>query len=320
MVYLYIAIGVVGVLLLLLLTSFICFMKVFYSPSRKPLGEDEFEIPPGKEYEPYREVMVAWVKELRSMPYEELTIKSAEGLTLRGRYYECEKGAPIEILFHGYQGNAERDLAGGVERCFSLGHNVLLVNHRAGGDSDGHIITFGVKECDDCLLWINQVIEHFGKDVELVIGGVSMGAATVMMASGKELPENVKMILADCGYSSARAIIRKVIGEMHLPVKLLYPFVKLGARIFGGFDLEKEPPVEAVKKAKVPIIFLHGDIDGFVPCYMSHEVYAACASPKKLVEIPGAEHGVAFPANKELYLSSIREFMAENHLFEQEHT
>ena len=120
MVYLYIAIGVVGVLLLLLLTSFICFMKVFYSPSRKPLGEDEFEIPPGKEYEPYREVMVAWVKELRSMPYEELTIKSAEGLTLRGRYYECEKGAPIEILFHGYRGYAERDLNGGVERCFSL--------------------------------------------------------------------------------------------------------------------------------------------------------------------------------------------------------
>lgn len=301
-----------GVALILLLTALICFFRVFYSPKRKPLGPDEYDIPPGKIYEPFREGMIGWMKDIRTMPHEDVEVTSFDGLTLRGRYYECRKGAPMEILFHGYQGNSERDLCGGVRRCFALGRNALIVDQRACGRSDGHVITFGINERRDCLSWVNFAVEHFGKDVKIGITGISMGAATVMMAAAEEtLPENVIFALADCGYSSAREIIQKIMREMRLPVWLLYPFVRLGARLFGRFDLEETSPMEAVKKSRVPIIFFHGDTDDFVPCDMSRALFEACTAKKRLVIVPGAGHGLAFPMDQENYLNELRIFQNE---------
>jgi len=139
-----------------------------------------------------------------------------------------------------------------------------------------------------------------------------MGAATVIMAAEDDLPENVKFVLADCGYSSAKKIIMKVIGEMGLPPKLVYPFVKLGARIFGGFDLEETSPIEAVRKIKIPIIFVHGDADAFVPFEMSSEMYEACPlAQKRLIKIKNAGHGLAYPVAREQYVESLRECAEE---------
>ena len=122
-----------ALLLLILAVSYYCYRRVFYSPPREPTAADDYEIPPGKIYEEYRDKMVNWMKETRAMPCERVSITSFDGLTLRGRYYEYAKGAPVEILFHGYQGNSERDLCGGVQRCFALGRNALLVDQRASG-------------------------------------------------------------------------------------------------------------------------------------------------------------------------------------------
>ena len=295
-----------------LLTAYICFYRVFYSPKRKLPGPDEYDIPDGEIYEVFREDMVNWTKMIRSMPHEDLEIKSQDGLTLRGKYYEHHKGAMIEILFHGYGGYSERDLSGGVERCFALGRSAILVDQRGAGRSDGHVVTFGINERRDCVAWAKFVAEKFGADTKIVITGVSMGAATVMMAAGEEdLPENVVCVLADCGYSTAREIIKKVIREMKLPAELLYPFVKLGGRIFGGFDLEETTPLEAVKKCKIPVIFIHGDTDDFVPCEMSRRLYEACASQKSFKVIKGAGHGLAFPVDKEGYVSALADFQRE---------
>lgn len=300
------------IILLVFLTALICFFKVFYSPKRKPLGENDFPIPDGEIYEPFREEMVNWIKMTRSMPYERVSIKSFDGLTLRGKYYECAPGAPVELQFHGYKGCAERDMSGGVERAFALGRSVMLIDQRASGESDGHVISFGINEHKDCLKWVEYAVERFGKDVKIILTGISMGAATVVMASGKQLPDNVVCVLADCGYDSAKAIIMKVISEMELPAKLLYPFVKLGARVYGGFDLEETSPVEAVKNCKAPLIMFHGDTDAFVPYEMSEKVYAACPHKnKRLVKIEGAGHGLAFPVDKELYINSMRETIIE---------
>ena len=174
-----------GIIALILITSLVCFLMVFYSPKRKVLREDEYEIPKGDIYKVYQDDMIAWTKQIRSMPHEDLEVRSFDGLTLRGKYFEYEAGAPIELLFHGYKGNAERDLSGGVERCFKLGRNVILIDQRAAGKSDGHVISFGINERRDCHTWVKYAIERFGKDVKLIIGGVSMGAATVMMAAGE---------------------------------------------------------------------------------------------------------------------------------------
>jgi fermentation-respiration switch protein FrsA (DUF1100 family) len=255
--------------------------------------------------------MESWVRETRAMPREEMSITSFDGLTLRGRYYEYAPGAPLEILFHGYRGHAERDLSGGVERCFALGRNALVVNHRASADSDGHVISFGINERRDCLRWVDAAIARFGPDVKIILTGISMGGATVLMAAGEPLPPNVVCVLADCPYSDPGDIIRKVIREMKLPARLLYPFVKLGARLYGRFDLEETSPLRAMKTCRVPVIFIHGDTDAFVPCEMSTQVYEVCPTKKKLVMIPGAGHGLAYPADKELYLRSLREFQQE---------
>lgn len=312
MIGLTIALCALGALLLLVLvTAWICFVRVFYAPKRKVLGADEYDIPPGEIYESYRDEMIAWTKEARTLPHEEMTITTSDGLTLRGSYYECKVGAPIEILFHGYQGNAERDLAGGIGRCFALGRNALLVNQRASGSSDGHVITFGIKECKDCLVWVDHVLARFGEDTKIILTGMSMGAATVMMAAGETLPDNVVCVLADCGYTSARDIIRKIIREMHLPDGILYPFVKLGARLFGRFSLDSNSPLAAMKRCRLPIIFIHGEADDFVPCEMSRTLYEACRAPKKLVTVPHAGHGLAFPVDKEGYLAALRDFQNE---------
>lgn len=310
----------VFLLLTVLLTSYVCFYMVFYVPKKKKrmtqadidaITTAEPAIPSGDIYEIYREDMVNWTHAIRAMNPKTFEITSEDGLTLRARFYERSPDAPVEILFHGYRGSAERDLNGGVFRCAALGHSALLVDHRASGLSDGKVITFGIKEAEDCLLWIDFVIKHFGRDTSIFLGGVSMGAATVMMASGKDLPSNVKGILADCGYSSAKEIIKKVVREMKLPDHLLYPFIKLGARLYGGFDLDATSPVEAVRRSRVPIIFLHGDTDDFVPCDMSKACFDACASPKAFSVIHGAGHGLAYPVDKEGYVAAVRAFYEE---------
>ena len=289
-----------------LITAYICFRMAFYA-DRKPSTE-EYPIPEGEIYEPYREQMVAWMKETWEMPHEKMEIQSFDGLTLRGKYYECVPGGPIELMFHGYRGNADRDLCGGVQRCFALKRNTLIVDQRACGTSDGNIITFGIHESDDCHRWIAHLIQRFGPEVKIVITGISMGASTVMLAAGRELPSQVVGVLADCGYTSARDIIQVVIRQMKLPPKLAYPFVKLGARLFAHFDPDSDSSEEAMKRCKVPVLFIHGEADDFVPCDMSRKNYAACAAPKKIWTVPDAGHGLSILVDKQGYMQTLRDF------------
>ena len=308
MLYFWIAIGLFTILLLTLSISYYCYRRIFRAPKRKNLGEDEFEIPDGEVYLPFKDAMIDWIKKVRAMPHEDLSITSIDGLTLKGKYYECKKGAPIELLFHGYQGNGERDLSGGVERCFTLERNAIIIDQRACGESEGKVITFGIKEHLDCLKWIDFVISHFEEKCEIILTGISMGAATVMMTANKNLPTNVKYILADCGYTSPKAIIQKVIKDMKLPPKLIFPFVKIGAKLFGHFNLTETSPIECVQNAKKPIIFIHGENDDFVPCNMSKELFQVCSSNKSLVTIPQAGHGLAYPVDKQKYLQALKDF------------
>ena len=306
MIQLLAAIAIVSVIFLLI--SYILFRIVFYVPPRKASAAHKLILPPGKIYEPFYDQMRSWVLETRNTPHEVVSITSFDGLRLTGKYYEYAPGSPIELMFHGYRGNAERDLSGGLHRCFQLGHSALIVDQRCSGTSEGSVITFGIHEHRDCLSWIDFMLTHFGTDVRIILTGISMGASTVLIASGTDLPKNVIGILADCGFHSAKDVICSVAGSMHLPHKILYPFVKFSASYFGHFNLEEISAVEAVKKSKVPILFFHGLDDDYVPCYMSQINYEACVSRKKLVLIPGAGHGLSFPVAPEKYLDEMRSF------------
>ncbi len=296
-----------GLAVLVLLIAFLCFLMAFYAPRRKPVSEDEYPIPPGEIYLPYKEKMVAWMKETRAYPNREMSITSFDGLTLRGKFYECAPDAPIELMVHGYRGTAERDLCGGMQRAFALGHSVLLIDQRAHGLSDGHVITFGIRESRDCLDWIALLQQEFPTR-SIYLTGISMGAATVLTTAGYDLPPCVVGILADCGFTSTRDIIRKVIRQLHLPPAVMYPFVRLGARLFGGFDPEERSPLDAMPRCRVPVIFFHGDNDDYVPCDMSRQNHDACAAEKCLVIVPNAGHGLAYPIDCEAYIEALRRF------------
>ena len=308
MALLWICLIIIG--LSVLLTGAFYLMAFFVPPWRKRQRGGEISLPPGKAYLPYHDEMRGWIIKMREMPAEEMSITSHDGLRLSGRYYEHSPGSPLELMFHGYRGNAERDLSGGIERAFALGRSCLIVDQRCSGLSDGSCISFGIREKQDCLRWIDYAVKRFpGR--KIILTGISMGAATVLMASEEKLPQQVVGILADCGYSSARAVIYHVIRSLHLPARPLYPLVRLAGRILGGIDLEDSRPVEAVKKCTVPVIFFHGEADDFVPCSMSRENYEACPTRKALVTVPGAGHGLSYPADKELYLRELAEFFKD---------
>lgn len=305
---LYIVLGlIIFIVMLTLLTSYICFRMAFYAP--KPKGpKEEYPTPEGEIYEPFRELMISWIKETRALPSEDYSITSFDGLTLRGRYFEYAPGAPIELMLHGYRGESERDLCGGVQRCFELKRSALIVDQRSCGRSDGNVITFGIKEHKDCLAWVDFMVKRFGPDVKIILTGISMGASTVLMAAANPLPPNVVGVLADCGFTSAQDIIKNTIRQMKLPVAPLYPFVKLGAKIFGNFDLEETSAYEAVQSFTLPTIFFHGEADSYVPCSMSQQNYEACKSRKRILTVADAGHGLSYPVAPEAYLNALREF------------
>lgn len=287
--------------------AYLCYRMVFAVP--RGSTDDVHLLPKGEQYDKLRDKMLATVDTAAAIPFEDVFITTKDGLRLHGRYYETAPGAPVQILFHGYRSNAVRDFSGGLQLALESGCNALLVDQRAHGASEGKCLSFGVLERRDCLEWIEYVNERCGRDVPVVLVGVSMGAATVLMASGLELPENVAGIIADCGYTSPKAIICKVARDMKLPARLVYPLVRLGARLFGGFDPDECSTEDALRSAKVPVLLIHGEDDRFVPCEMSRTNHSACRSESVLLTVPGAGHGLSYLIDNAGYRSAVLSFL-----------
>jgi len=296
------------VLLLVLLISYITYRIAFYSSPTKR-GE-VLTLPQDADYtDKQRADLKELMDDMLQRPFETVSIRSVDGLTLYGRYYHFHDNAPIELQFHGYRGSAFRDYSGGNRLAREGGHNALVVDQRSQGMSEGNTITFGIMERLDCREWVRYIADRFGKDLPILLTGVSMGAATVLMASELELPGNVVGIIADSPFSSPEEIIRKVCGEdRKIPPTLAMPFIKLGARIFGKFNLSQADALHAVKNCKVPVLLVHGEADSFVPCDMSRKLFEACASDKRLETFPGAPHGFSLMVDPVRYRRMIGEF------------
>lgn len=277
----------------LYLGLWLLYYETFSVRSGKPM--DLLNVPQDSPYAPYRDRYVSSLDYIRSRPAELVTIPSFDGLELRGRYYAGTPGSPLRILFHGYRSaQAENDFCCGLESDLRRGFSVLLVDQRGQGRSQGDTITFGVLERVDCLYWAQYAARRFGTGTPVILGGMSMGAATVLMASCLDLPENVAGIVADSGYTSPGEIIRTVLRRRGLPPGPMYPLIRLSARLFGRFDPDAASVREAVSAARVPILFIHGQADQLVPCSMAREMYEACAGEKELITVPGAGHGLAY--------------------------
>jgi pimeloyl-ACP methyl ester carboxylesterase len=291
-----------------LVATYYAYRVTFYAAPRKG-NEDEYLIPTDEQYRKDTDRLRQSIQRLDALEYEPVMNRSFVGRTLFARYYHVKDGAPLQIQFHGYRGSALRDMCGGTPLAMKLGHNVLLVDQRAHGRSDGDTITFGVLERRDCLEWIRYAQKRFGTEIPIVLTGVSMGAATVLMASDLELPPAVKAVVADCPYSAPAEIIARVAQNMGLPGKPAAAVCALGGLIFGRFRLGSSSAVEAVRNSKLPILLIHGEDDRFVPCEMSRQIYDACGAVKRLETFPNAAHAMCYMADPVRYETVITDFL-----------
>lgn len=241
---------------------------------------------------------------------EEVVIYSYDGLRLVGDYLPTENARGTILLFHGWRGGTVADFGVTLQYYTGLGLNVLLVHQRAQGKSSGRFITFGIKERRDVHSWVQWHNERFGADKPVWIAGLSMGATTVLMACGEPFPENMRGVLADCGFTAPNDIISAVSRSMHVPPPLLVPLIGIHSRVFAGFGLKEYSTIDAMKQTTLPILFAHGESDAFVPCEMTKRNYAACASrDKTLLLVAEAGHGQCYPKQPERYRAAVRDFI-----------
>lgn len=212
------------------------------------------------------------------------------------------------IAAHGYTSGADH-MTRWVRNFYEEGYHVLAPDLRGHGQSDGHYIGMGWHDREDILLWVNEILK-INPDAEIMLFGISMGAATVMMASGEDLPPNVKVIVADCGYTSVSDVFIYQLDDLFdLPEFPVIQAANTVTKYRAGYDLYDASAVKQLENSSTPILFIHGDEDTFVPFEMLHELYDAANVEKEKLIIPGAGHGDAEKVDPELYWSTIWEFV-----------
>ena len=289
------------------LSLYLPYRIAFRSPQKGQ--NDIYRLPPGEQYEPRADEMRGMIRRMAAEPCERVSITSRDGLKLRGRLYlRGGPEAPVDLCFHGWRATGLRDFSGGGLFLLGERHNVLLVDQRAQGDSEGRTMTFGVMERWDCLAWLEFIQNRPELRGPVTLYGVSMGAATVLLTSALPLPGNVRCIIADSPYSSPAAILGKVSRDMGLPEKPALAMMRFGAALFGGFSFDGVNCMEAVKHTRVPILLIHGEEDRFVPLEMSREIAAANPEMIRLVTFPGAGHGLSYLTDTERYQHEVSEF------------
>ena len=267
----------------------------------------------GEQSEGFKDEIFDAIEKLEELPCEWVYTQSKDCIRLAGRYYHQKDGAPLVIFFHGYKSPTLRDFSGGFWIYWEQGYNILMVDQRGHGESQGDTITMGIKERHDCVRWVEYAVERFGPDVKILLGGISMGAATVMMAAEllQDCP-NVKCILADCGYSTVEGVMKEAIKEMKLPVGPSWQLVKLGAKLYGDFNPDEASAVESLKNSKIPVVFIHGEADERVPAEMTAVNAAACGTDRiATFYVPDAEHGMSFFLDRDGYYETVVAFVKE---------
>ncbi|MBQ6840700.1 MAG: alpha/beta hydrolase [Bacilli bacterium] len=298
---------IIILLILITMISFglYIFKEAFY---RNPKDDDIHNIPDGEAYQKSKEYFIELIDKFNNLPYENVYIKTYDGKKLHGRYYHCSDDAPIDICFHGYRGTLVRDFCGGAKICFECKHNVLVVDQRAHGFSEGKTISFGIRERYDCVEWVKYIVNRFPNN-KILLYGVSMGGATILMASNLNLPKNVVGIVADSPFSSPEKIIRKVLDDRGFPNRIFYPFIYISALIFGGLNLKHGSAIESVKNTNIPILLIHGKKDTFVPCSMSKDIKKAAKTCYDLALFENAEHGISYIADEKTYTKIVKDFI-----------
>lgn len=303
MVWLYIALGLLAVVLVGGYAAF--YLALVRRPTRDLLQTPYYK----EKYGPFFPTMKAATEKWTAEPCESVTITAFDNTRLCGRLYDHPNPRGTVILIHGYRANPIRDFACALDLYRECGLRILTIDQRACGNSGGNYIGMGVLERHDAASWAWYVHDRFGARQSIFLSGLSMGAATVLMATSLPLPENVRGITADCGFDSGWDIIAKVVSQdYHLPAWLVMPLINGYARVLGGFSLRDATAPKALADNTIPVLFIHGREDAFVPCEMTERNYAACASEKRLVIVEKADHGMSYLLEPDRCAAELRAF------------
>ncbi len=258
----------------------------------------------------YKDVFKKSFEYLDSLQSERLYTQSFDGLRLAGSYYNNNNSDTTILLFHGYRSDGRFDFACAVKYYIEMGLNVLVVDQRANGESEGRLITFGIKERRDAVTWSNYINEKYCPK-NIFLSGVSMGATTVMMAANLELPQNVRGIIADCGFTAAPDIIKKVAHQaFKINATPILPVLNLMCKLFGNFSLYETTTIKSLSESDIPIFFIHGKKDGFVPCEMTEQSHKAARAEKHICLVDEADHGISFLVDTDNIQKQISAFVS----------
>ena len=240
--------------------------------------------------------------ELQRQPHHTIEICARDGEVLVGHWFPVERPRRIVLAMHGWRSAWYRDF-GGVAPFFAQQDcSVLYVEQRGQNGSTGDYMGFGMLERYDCLDWLRWLENTQGTSLPVYLAGVSMGATTVLMATGFDLPPQVRGVIADCGFTSAHAIWDHVCKEeLHMPYglhrhkaeRMCRQKIRIGTRDYST--------VEALRRCKVPVLLVHGLEDDFVPPFMTYENFNACSGQRTLFTVPGAGHGMSWYVDNDGY-------------------
>lgn len=303
--YWYVLIGVGAVAVSTVVSAALCiFEKVFRGNSEKA---QEILSDARKNPDPTVQMRVATYDRMDSMPHETLTLQSEDGVTLRARFFPNGGSKRIAVAVHGWRSAPWWDYGGTFEWLLKEGFAVLAVSQRALFESGGRYVTYGVREQDDLMGWVRLLIERYGTNIRIALFGVSMGATTVLLFTGRDdVPKQVCCAVSDCAYTDAASLFRNT-AKGWLPISRLAVDVVLRMRC--GVSYFQANAVKAVKRSGIPTIFLHGDVDEVVPYPMMEKLYSACAAPKERWTVPNAKHGEAYATDPEGYAAHVLPFL-----------
>ena len=304
-------VGILAVLMIVLaiVAPHLAFNFIFSRPSRST------KVPDFYKDSPHYKASQPGLAVLKSIPSEDVYITSRDGLKLHAYFYPADESKVVPgekpkfvVGIHGYRSYSRPEFGPYVDFYRSLGFNILLPDDRAHAPSEGDYIGFGVLDRLDCVDWTKYVVDRFGEDIDIMLHGVSMGAATVVSASGEpDLPGQVMGVVSDCGFSSARDILHFQLKQMHAPADYLLPRIEKLAIKKAGFNFHEHTAVEQVKNSKVPMLFVQGALDDMVPAYMAQELYDACPTEKRLMIVDEAAHGESVAFAPDEYFKNIHE-------------
>lgn len=281
-------------------------------PRQDEVRVDVSEMADGEKWEEYIKIIHSVRDKLLQRPFEHVTVKSRDGLTLHGDLFLAEKPSTrTAILFHGYTSCGMNDCSTMAEYFVERGFNALIIDQRSHGKSEGEYIGFGILDRFDCLKWINYVEERLGDKSEIVLYGVSMGASTVLMACGTQgFSKNVKAVISDCAFTSPYDVFKHILKrDYHLPP---HPIMDINERLCrkkAGYGFKDFSTLEAASVAPCPILFIHGNEDKFVPTEMTLKNYKSFTSEKQLLIVDNAGHAASQYENPALYQKTVTEFL-----------